>query len=56
MAVIEGMDGNGKRKSRQVLFLPPVVTVAVPLAQSVRGRENALEQLELSSLNNCSDL
>lgn len=37
MAIIEGMDGNGKRKSLNVLFLPPVVTVPFLLSQSVRG-------------------
>lgn len=39
MAIIEGMDGNGKRKSLKVLFLPPVVSVTFstfPVSQKDR--------------------
>lgn len=53
-AIIEGMDGNGKRKSLKVLFLPPVVSVTFstfPVSQ-----EEWRECPKLSSLSDCSDL
>lgn len=57
MAIIEGRDGNGKRKSLKVPFLPPVVSVTFSTSQLVRGNEeNALKKLELSSLSDCSNL
>lgn len=57
VAVIEGMDGNGKTKSLKVLFLPPVVSVTFSTFPVSQGEhENALRKLKLSSLNDCSDL
>lgn len=56
-AIIEGRDGNGKRKSLKVLFLPPVASETFSASELVRrNEENALKKLELSSLSDCSNL